>query len=108
MNLPQSTLHLPKTWWPAAAIIDPSFPMKLLGEQEKDNFAKLNPAQKARYRATGRGWKVERVGGSASPFRSDTRTNACQFIAISVLLARGGSRSKKKAYRVSNELCKRG
>lgn len=46
MNLPQSTLHLPKTWWPAAAIIDPSFPMKLLGEQEKDNFAKLNPAQK--------------------------------------------------------------
>lgn len=84
MNLPQSTLHLPKTWWPAAAIIDPSFPMKLLGEQEKDNFAKLNPAeQKARLSSNGEG--LESGEGLHPPFRSDTRTNACQFIAISVL-----------------------
>lgn len=67
MNLPQSTLHLPKTWWPAAAIIDPSFPMKLLGEQEKDNFAKLNPAQKARYRATGEGLESGEGGGVCIP-----------------------------------------
>lgn len=86
MNLPQSTLHLPKTWWPAAAIIDPSFPMKLLGEQEKDNFAKLNPAQKARYRATGRGWKVERVGGLHPRFaatRERTHANLLQSVSSS-------------------------
>lgn len=76
MNLPQSTLHLPKTWWPAAAIIDPSFPMKLLEDGE---------------------------GGFAAT-RERTHANLLQ----SVSSARGGSRSKKKAYRVSNELCKRG
>lgn len=100
MNLPQSTLHLPKTWWPAAAIIDPSFPMKLLGEQEKDNFAKLNPPQKARYRREG----LEDGEGGFAATRERTHANLLQ----SVSSARGGSRSKKKAYRVSNELCKRG
>lgn len=102
MNLPQSTLHLPKTWWPAAAIIDPSFPMKLLGEQEKDNFAKLNPAQKGAI--GGRGWR----GWASIPGFAATRERTHANLLQSVSSARGGSRSKKKAYRVSNELCKRG
>lgn len=67
--------------------------MKLLPEQEKDNFGKLNPAQKALSTAG-------RAGVRGNPLaRRDTRTNAWQFIAISVLGTR--LRSKKNAYRTS-------
>lgn len=77
--------------------------MKLLGEQEKDNFAKLNPAQK------GGGWKVDRAG-PLSLVRSQRHANERMPIYCNQCPPHGGggSRSKKKAYRVSNELCKRG
>lgn len=57
MNLPQSTLHLPKTLLARRrgnyrSVVS----MKLLPEQEKDNFAKLNPAQKAVSTVRRRGW----------------------------------------------------
>lgn len=84
MNLPQSTLHLPKTWWPAAAIIDPSFPMKLLGEQEKDNFAKLNPAeQKARLSSNGEGLESgEGLHPRFAATRERTHANLLQSVSF--------------------------
>lgn len=56
--------------------------MKLLPEQEKDNFAKLNPAQEV---LSIRGC----TGVGSHPLaRRDTRTNTWQFIAISALCRR--------------------
>ena len=64
--------------------------MKLLPEQEKDNFAKLNPAQKAV------STPMERWGNGRQ--RAATREPTHANLLQSVSSARG-FRSKKKAYR---------